>query len=148
MANTDQTMKIIITGSRTWREQGTVQKAIVAAVRQHFFGYNEVSKSELEAVFPNVTIVHGGATGADTIAGDFAKENGMKTEVFYPDWEKEGKRAGPIRNQKMIKSSPRADMCLGFVADANSKGTIGTISMAKRSGIPVMEIPPLVSVSA
>lgn len=143
MENKDLSMRIIVTGSRTWREVGTVQKAIAAAVRMHFFGDNEVSKSELESVFRKVTIVHGGAAGADTIAGDFAKENKMKTEVFLPDWKSLDKKAGPLRNREMVNSNPKADMCLAFVADSESKGTTGTISLAKKRGIPVMEIPPL-----
>lgn len=145
MTATQRTMRIIVTGTRTWREVGTVQKAIAAAVRQHFFGYEEVSKEELESVFGSVTVAHGGAKGADTIAGEFAQSNGMKVEVFSADWDAYGNKAGPIRNQEMVRSDPKADVCLAFLADSNSPGTRSTIRFAEKRGIPVMEIPPLVA---
>lgn len=148
-ATAEMTMRVLITGSRTWLDQGTVHKAIAATVKQHFFGYDaEPSKKEMESVFRRVTIVHGGARGADNIADEFARDHGMRVEVFHPDWEKHGKKAGPIRNQEMVTSKPKPDVCLAFLADNSSRGTEGTIKLARRKGIDVRVIPDLASMRA
>lgn len=55
-------------------------------------------------------VVHGGATGADTLAEEWADKRGI-TSVKFPvkqwQWDKYGKAAGPMRNQFMLDfSSP------------------------------------------
>lgn len=137
MTEYDEQLRIIVVGTRTWTEQGTILQKMMAAVKGHFFGAVEPSRGELEAVFPNVTIVHGGAKGADSFAHQFAKEYGMQTEVFKAQWDELGQSAGPIRNKKMVLSSPRADLVLAFVSDSDSKGTNSTISLARKNNIPV-----------
>jgi hypothetical protein len=49
-----------------------------------------------------IVIIHGGARGADTLAGEWAKYHNIECIEEKADWEKYGKRAGPIRNQKML----------------------------------------------
>lgn len=47
-------------------------------------------------------IVHGDARGADRMAGQWARERNIKVEAVSADWNRYGKKAGPIRNQKML----------------------------------------------
>src|SRR5512146_256267 len=47
-------------------------------------------------------VIHGGARGADKLAGRAAKERGHKVQVFVADWDKLGKSAGPRRNSQML----------------------------------------------
>jgi hypothetical protein len=47
-------------------------------------------------------------------------------EVFYPDWDKYGKKAGPLRNELIIQS---ADLVLAFW-DGTSRGTKSSIDFA------------------
>src|SRR3990167_9114296 len=47
-------------------------------------------------------IIHGGARGADTMAGSYAKRHAVELKVYEADWRKHRKAAGPIRNQHMI----------------------------------------------
>lgn len=47
-------------------------------------------------------LIHGGAKGADTLAGDWAAARGVPTEVYVPNWNKFGKGAGPMRNRQML----------------------------------------------
>jgi N-glycosidase YbiA len=54
---------------------------------------------------PITCLVHGAAKGADTIGGAWAEELGIPTEVYPAEWERYGKSAGPIRNEKMFRTS-------------------------------------------
>lgn len=47
-------------------------------------------------------VIHGGARGADRLAGEWAREHGIKELVFYAEWRRWGNAAGPIRNSMMI----------------------------------------------
>ncbi|MGP1493722.1 MAG: SLOG family protein [Streptobacillus sp.] len=78
-------------------------------------------------------IVSGGAKGADSIAELLAKWSGKEMIVYYPDWDKYGKQAGFIRNRLIINDS---DCVLAFW-DLKSKGTLNSIQLATKKGIPV-----------
>lgn len=47
-------------------------------------------------------IIHGGAHGVDTCAGDWATVHWTACDVYAPDWRTYGRRAGPLRNQQML----------------------------------------------
>lgn len=51
------------------------------------------------------TIVSGGADGIDSYAAKFAQENGYTLIEFLPEWERYGKAAGPVRNEKIVKAA-------------------------------------------
>lgn len=86
----------------------------------------------------DITIVHGGARGADTIAGLVANSDGMNVEVHPADWERYGKSAGPRRNAEMAALG--ADFCLAFLKrSAENRGTKGMIGLCQKAGIPVTE---------
>ena len=114
-------MRILITGSRTW----TDKVAIADAIRQAWIDFGKPYR---------VTVVHGGARGADYIAGVFAKRMHFHVEVYEADWENFGKAAGYIRNEKMVKDG--ADICLAFIKD-ESKGATMCAGLAEKAGIPV-----------
>lgn len=80
-------------------------------------------------------LVHGAATGADTMAGKIAKELGWQVEEYPADWNKHGKAAGPIRNQQMVDLG--ADICLAFPL-GESRGTRHCMKAAERAGIKVV----------
>lgn len=83
-------------------------------------------------------LIHGGATGADTLAAQWANRRGI-TVIHYPaKWEQHGRAAGPIRNQMMIDHG-RPDVLVAF---PGGKGTLDMICRAKAARIPVIEIPP------
>jgi hypothetical protein len=84
-----------------------------------------------EVVYP-LTIIHGGARGADSLAGYWAKKFGYACEEYPADWNRYGKRAGPIRNAQMIREG-KPDVVIAFPGGA---GTMNMISQAVRAGIP------------
>lgn len=110
-------MRIIVCGSRQWHDR----KPIIDRL------------AELPDP-ASVTIVHGGARGADRIAHQEAQKLGLLTEVHHANWERYGKRAGIIRNYQMAQLG--ADLCIAFW-DRRSSGTEHMINQAKLHGIPV-----------
>jgi predicted Rossmann fold nucleotide-binding protein DprA/Smf involved in DNA uptake len=80
----------------------------------------------------DITIISGGAKGADSLAEDFADEYGYEIEIFYPHWNELGKAAGFIRNKQIVDA---CDMVLAFW-DGKSKGTEHTIRLAREAKKP------------
>ena len=81
----------------------------------------------------DVEIVHGGAKGADTLAGTYCLARMLKVKVFHADWKKHGNYAGPIRNKQM---ADYADCLIAFW-DGKSKGTKNMITLAQVNGLKV-----------
>jgi hypothetical protein len=89
---------------------------------------------KLSALTRGTIIVHGGARGADRMAGELAHALGLQERVMLPDWNSYGHRAGFIRNLAMLDLDP--ERVLAFW-DGASTGTGHTIAEARRRGIPV-----------
>lgn len=81
-------------------------------------------------------IISGGADGADSLAKLYAYEHKIPFEEFPPDWGTYGKRAGPMRNTKIVE---HATHVLAFVSKY-SKGTNDTIIKATNRGLPITAI--------
>lgn len=93
--------------------------------------------------FENPVIISGGnkrwdpATGkwvgADFLGEKWAHFHKYLVQVFHPDWEKYGKKAGPIRNRQMAihaAGGKGSGYCVAFW-DGVSKGTKSMIEFAK-----------------
>ena len=122
--------RILVTGSRHWNDVTAVRRAFDDAFSSvaHLFGST-----------PDITLVHGGAGGADFIACDVAlREMGWSIEAHPADWRKHGKAAGPIRNEEMVDAG--AHICLAFPVPG-SRGTWDCIRKAADAGIPVRIYP-------
>jgi hypothetical protein len=88
---------------------------------------------------PVVTVVHGGAKGADTICGRVAEELSMEVKsypILHIGWLKYGKRAGEYRNIQMYHDS-NPDLVIAFRSHLDSKGTNHMIKYAKSLGTKV-----------
>lgn len=77
-------------------------------------------------------IVSGGATGIDTCAAEFAKNNDKKLTVFLPEYKRYGRAAPIVRNKQIVDY---ADKVVAFW-DGASKGTLSVIEYAKKTGKP------------
>lgn len=78
-------------------------------------------------------MLHGGARGADKLAGTVAAKLGFEVEEYEAEWNTYGKAAGALRNIKMIETEP--DLVIAFW-DGASAGTKHTLSLARKAGIP------------
>jgi len=118
-------MRILITGSRDWPDDGSVHLLIGYHYGQ-LLGQNPRDRSGL-------TIVHGACpTGADAIADRLGQHPGVTIERHPADWEAFGKRAGFVRNQVMVNLG--ADLCIAFIR-RSSRGASHTAEQAEKAGI-------------
>lgn len=100
----------------------TKMKLLVSGYR-NFFDYEIISREMKNILEKDTdhTVIHGGCFGVDTIAGKVSEENNWNVQIFNADWSI-GKKAGPIRNQKMIDEG-KPDFALLFLSE-KSKGTL------------------------
>jgi len=87
----------------------------------------------------NITIITGGARGADELAERLAKETDTRLQVMKADWKAHGKAAGPIRNAAMAKAAGADGRLLAYW-DGKSPGTADMIKQAKRAGLKVQTV--------
>lgn len=125
-------MRILVTGSRDWPDR--------AAVHMTLDGLRKVASARNESL----VVVHGDCpTGADAMAAQWAKQCGIEVEAYPAEWDRYGKAAGPMRNQKMVDLG--ADLCIGFPI-AGSRGTLHCMTRAYSAGIAVLDMNPNLSV--
>lgn len=81
-------------------------------------------------------VIEGGASGADKIASQWAALNGIKNQSFKADWFTYGKRAGYLRNAKMLElGKPKL-----VIAFPGNKGTAMMIRLAKDAKVKVVQV--------
>ncbi|MFJ9671394.1 SLOG family protein [Streptomyces sp. NPDC101221] len=120
--------RVLVTGSRDWPTPETVWAAL-----------NDI-RDEALITDRRLVVVHGACPrGADAHAARWCKTangfvNGVTEEAHPANWQLEGKRAGFIRNARMVNLG--ADVCLAFIKDG-SRGATHTARLADQAGIPV-----------
>jgi len=100
---------------------------------RNFNDYEKFKTFLLQIDLKITTIISGGCSGTDTLAEKYANESNIPIIIHYPEWNKYGKSAGPIRNKKIVDDS---EFIIAFVS-SNSKGTFDTIKKAKEKSIPI-----------
>lgn len=84
---------------------------------------------------PIECVINGGADGADYQARFWAIRNKVEVITEPADWEKHGRAAGPIRNERMIEEhAPEL-----VVAFPGGRGTEDMKERARAHKIPVYE---------
>jgi hypothetical protein len=78
-------------------------------------------------------IIHGNATGADTLAGEWGKTRNVQVLAFPAEWDLYGSRAGHLRNAQMIREG-KPEYVIAF---PGGRGTSNMISQAEMNNIPV-----------
>jgi hypothetical protein len=90
----------------------------------------------MKSAHGQLTIIHGGAKGADTLAGTWALANDCLLKVYRADWKTHGPAAGPMRNQWMLEDS-QPDVCVAF---PGARGTADMVRRARAAGVRIVEI--------
>lgn len=111
---------VLVCGSRDWTDVTTIKNRLRA----------------LPGWPGEWTVIEGGASGADRIAHEVAWDDGAAVTTFRANWQKHGKAAGPIRNQRMIVEG-KPDIVLAFPRSETSRGTWDMISRARKAGVDV-----------
>ncbi len=86
------------------------------------------------AANPIVELIHGAASGADSLADEWARGK-VAIRAFPAPWEL-GKSAGGIRNQKMLDEG-KPHMVIAFPGGA---GTADMVRRAEKAGVPVVRV--------
>lgn len=78
-------------------------------------------------------VIHGGASGADTLGAKWAITREVPQIAFRPNWAAFGPSAGPIRNRQMLDEG-KPDVVIAF---PGGRGTADMIRQATDAGVPV-----------
>jgi len=103
--------RVAIVGSRDYPQPGAVRGFVRSLAAEH----------------QDLVIVSGGARGVDLIAEGEARKLGVPVKVWPADWERHGRRAGYLRNVKIVADSNRV---VAFW-DGTSRGTAHTVGIAR-----------------
>lgn len=109
-------------------------RVIIAGGRD--FDDYDIAKKKLDFLLKDVkdiTIVSGGAKGADSIGEQYAINNKLSLIQCKANWNKFGKSAGYIRNKEMAEISH----ALIAIWDGKSKGTKHMIDIAKKYNLKI-----------
>jgi hypothetical protein len=78
------------------------------------------------------TIIHGGACGADSLAGSWAVLRKIPQVVFPARWDDFGKAAGILRNQQMLEQG-LPEYAIAF---PGGTGTADMLARVRAAGVP------------
>lgn len=126
--------RVLVTGGRNY---GKVPPFATPAQRVKALHEAQELFKVLDEAKPSV-IIHGGAEGADMLAGDYAAKHGLNVIVVPASWALAGVMAGLLRNIRMIEHH-KPDL---VVAAPGSAGTEHCIKNALLRGVPVRRVTP------
>jgi len=108
---------LLVTGGRDYNDVATLRRVLDAQHKEYHIQI----------------LVHGCATGADTLAAIWAMERGIQPAGCPALWDFYGKAAGGIRNGAMMRLRPEL-----VVAFPGGAGTADMIGQALQAGIRVI----------
>lgn len=110
-------MRLLVCGGRDYQNSRYVYDILDAYHKQYLIN----------------VIIEGDARGVDRMAGYWAKKNKIDLLLFPAEWEKYGKRAGYLRNKRMLDEG-KPDLVIAF---PGGKGTAMMIKLATEAGVKV-----------
>lgn len=113
----DEAVSVIVTGGRDYAD------------RDYVFATMDAVKKK----YPNLTLYHGGCTGADTLAHEWALSREVMIIVMPAEWKKYGRSAGPKRNETMLWKS----LAKQVIAFPGGRGTENMVGAAEAVGVKV-----------
>ncbi|MEQ8823814.1 MAG: DUF2493 domain-containing protein [Filomicrobium sp.] len=115
-------MRVAVCGGRDFNDREAIWR-----------GLDSVNDSEGRIT----ELAHGGCRGVDQIAAAWGETEQIQVRLFAADWRKDGRAAGPIRNQRMLDSF-RPDVVIAF---PGGRGTADMMRRARAAGVRIIEIP-------
>lgn len=114
-------MKVLVCGGRNYSDRTAVEAMLYGILYK----------------YGSLTVIHGDAPGADTLAKETAIAMGVTQKPYPARWAEHGRRAGPIRNALMLRDNPDIGMVVAFPGGV---GTADMVRKAKKAGIRVVLI--------
>jgi hypothetical protein len=110
-------VKVLVCGGRKFSDWGSVKSTL-----------NDIHFST-----PITLVIEGGARGADRLGAAWAAGYGVRRQTFLANWTRDGKAAGPIRNQAMLDLG-KPDLVVAF---PGGRGTADMVKRARAAGVEV-----------
>lgn len=114
-------MKVLVCGGRDYSDADLVSETLLGIYILH----GTIAK-----------IIHGGALGADLLAGRWGHRHGVPVSVFRADWGRDGRAAGPIRNQRMLDEG-KPNLVVVF---PGGRGTADMVARARKARVPILVV--------
>lgn len=112
---------------------------IICGDRNGDYNYFYSKIKDVLIKYKDYMLINGGCKGIDSYSTQIAKELNIPVKIYYADWKKYGKGAGPIRNREMLKENP--EIVIAFHQDINnSKGTLDMLNISKKNNIKTLLI--------
>lgn len=109
-------MKIIVTGGRNYSDVETIFTVLMDSTPTE--------------------IIQGGASGADYFAREYARIENIPCKTYEAEWAKYGRKAGPLRNKRMLIENLDATL----IAFPGGQGTSGCVKIARELRMNVLDI--------
>jgi predicted Rossmann-fold nucleotide-binding protein len=109
--------RVLVCGGRDYADRAAVYASLDSLHAEHGF----------------TLLIAGGARGADTLAAQWAQDRGIPTQVYMAEWESLGRKAGPIRNLRMLEEG-KPDLVVAF---PGGKGTANMVAQARAASVRV-----------
>lgn len=116
-------LRLLVTGGRDYSDVKTVDRVLRSYL------------ARVDGVKTKLLVIHGGAPGLDTLAGDWCNKNAVPCVSMNAPWTGLGRAAGPVRNAWMLKYN-KPKHCHVFPGGA---GTASMKRLAKDAGLRVKE---------
>lgn len=114
------TLRVIVCGGRDFDDKALVFSTLAAVHAERGIRH----------------LWHGGARGADSLAGEWGRtRRELSVHPTPARWTVHGKKAGPIRNQSMLGNG--IDLVIAF---PGGRGTADMVARARAAGVEVMQI--------
>lgn len=117
--------RVLVCGGRDFVDEWMLEEVL-----------NDLNSNQLGLSGGISTLIHGGARGADKLAGRWAAYNGVETFSYPADWDRDGQAAGPIRNRKMLYEG-RPSVVVAF---PGGRGTADMVGQARKAGVDVIVV--------
>lgn len=128
--------RVLVCGGRTFGivRDPSSEHDVVRAQRQRVLLHRVLDYHHSRSPFE--VVIDGAATGADTIAHQWAMQHDVHSRRFLADWQRYGRRAGAIRNKQMLDEG-HPDLVIAF---PGGPGTAMMVELAQARGIRVIEV--------
>lgn len=123
-------MRILVCGGRTYGQNSDGSEN----TKESWYLYDILE--EYYSIHSDLTIIQGGARGADSLAKNWAVYREVLYLEFPAEWGKYGLSAGMIRNTRMLDEG-HPDLILAF---PGGRGTANMIKQGKNRNIPVRQL--------
>lgn len=117
----EPTTRVLVCGGRDFYDYELV-KTVLSSLQVNRGGFS--------------VVIHGAASGADSLAAQYARKHNIPEIAFPADWVAHGRKAGPLRNYQMLVEG-KPDLVVAF---PGGKGTADMMRQAKKAGVEVLSV--------